>query len=85
MKKIINYLIFMPLLTLLNLNIQAQESASVPIRLAIAGATHGHIAFILGRKPKPDFKLVGIYEPDRELALRYAKKRQETQLELVKL
>lgn len=73
MKKIINYLIFMPLLTLLNLNIQAQESASVPIRLAIAGATHGHIAFILGRKPKPDFKLVGIYEPDRELALRYAK------------
>ena len=73
MKKIINYLIIMPLLTLLNLNIGAQEPAAVPIRLAIAGATHGHIAFILGRKPKPDFKLVGIYEPDRELAMRYAR------------
>ena len=54
-------------------NIQAQEPSERPIRLAIAGGTHGHIAFILGRKVNSDFKLVGLYEPNRELALRLAK------------
>jgi predicted dehydrogenase len=53
-------------------NTQAQEFSQTPIRFAIAGLTHGHSAFILGRKSTPDFKLVGIYEPNRELALRYA-------------
>ncbi|MDR3625350.1 MAG: Gfo/Idh/MocA family oxidoreductase [Ignavibacteriaceae bacterium] len=45
-----------------------------PIRLAIAGMTHGHIAFYFGRMIKSDFNLVGIYEPNREMALRYAKR-----------
>jgi predicted dehydrogenase len=53
-------------------NTRAQEFSQTPIRFAIAGLTHGHSAFILGRKSTPDFKLVGIYEPNRELALRYA-------------
>jgi predicted dehydrogenase len=51
----------------------SEVKAQTPIRLAIAGLTHGHSAFILGRKDKSDFKLVGIYEPDKGLALRYAK------------
>ncbi len=55
------------------LNIQAQETSKTPIRFAIAGMTHGHAAFILGRKDKSDFNLVGIYEPNSELAMRYAK------------
>ncbi len=45
-----------------------------PIRLAIAGMTHGHIAFILRRKDKGDFILSGVYEPNKELALSLAKK-----------
>jgi predicted dehydrogenase len=53
-------------------NTQVQEFSQMPIRFAIAGLTHGHSAFILGRKSTPDFKLAGIYEPNRELALRYA-------------
>ena len=54
---------------------QAQQStAQKPIRLAIAGMTHGHIAFILGRPDKGDFQLVGVYEPNTEMAQRYAKK-----------
>jgi len=53
---------------------QAQSAAQKPIRLAISGMTHGHIAFILGRKDKGDFQLVGVYEPNTELAQRLAKK-----------
>ena len=41
--------------------------AQQPIRLAIAGMTHGHIAFILRRPDKGDFEIVGIYETDTEL------------------
>ena len=68
------YYIIFPLLSFIALlNIQAQEPTKPPIRLAIAGVTHGHASFILGRKNKSDFKLVGIYEPNLELALRYAK------------
>lgn len=36
-------------------------------RLAVAGMSHGHIAFILGRSDIGDFELVGISEPDQEL------------------
>ena len=53
---------------------QAQSSQQKPIRLAIAGMTHGHIAFILGRKDKNDFQLVGVYEPNTKWALSLAKK-----------
>jgi predicted dehydrogenase len=73
MRNFKNYIIFLALFVFVLLNIQAQESSKMPIRLAIAGLTHGHSAFILGRKDKSDFKLVGIYEPNRDLALRYAK------------
>ena len=49
------------------------QSAQKPIRLAVAGMTHGHIAFILGRKDKGDFELVGFYEPNKELVLKLSK------------
>jgi len=38
-----------------------------PIRLAVAGMTHGHISFILGRADKGDFELVGLCETNKEL------------------
>ena len=43
------------------------------LRLAVAGATHGHVGWILGRKDKSDVSLVGVYEPDTELVQRYIK------------
>ncbi len=55
-------------------NLQAQTTTQKPIRLAIAGMTHGHIAFILARKEKKDYQLVGVYEPNTELANKLAKK-----------
>lgn len=35
-----------------------------PVRLAVAGITHGHNSWILGRKNDDAVTLVGIYEPD---------------------
>lgn len=51
----------------------ARPSITAPVRIAVAGITHGHVSWILSRN-KPDIVLAGIYEPDNELALRYAKK-----------
>jgi predicted dehydrogenase len=65
--------IILVLIISLIIDIQAQEPPVRPIRLAIAGLSHDHIAFILRRENKSDFDLVGIYEPDNEYALRLAK------------
>lgn len=47
--------------------------SQAPLRLAVAGITHGHVGWILGKKDRSDVKLVGIYESDRELTQRYIK------------
>jgi predicted dehydrogenase len=73
MKKFKNAIIILILIVLGLITLQAQKPPQTPIKLAIAGLTHGHSAFILGRKDKSDFNLVGIYEPNREMAIRYAK------------
>ena len=41
--------------------------AQKPIRLAVAGMSHGHISFILNRPDKKDFKVIGIWEPNEAL------------------
>jgi len=50
-------------------------SAQKPIRLAVAGMTHGHISFILGRPDKGDFELVGVFDTNSDhvdkLAVKY--------------
>ena len=73
MRNSIVRIIFLSFLLVTTLNVFALETSQKPIRLAIAGLTHGHSAFILGRKAKNDFVIVGIYEPNREMVLRYAK------------
>jgi predicted dehydrogenase len=40
----------------------------------VAGITHGHVPLILDRKGKTDVEVVGVYEPNTELAQRYAKR-----------
>lgn len=47
--------------------------AQEPLRLAIAGLSHGHVAWVFNRKDKKDVELVGIYEPNTELADKVAK------------
>ncbi|NJK87149.1 MAG: Gfo/Idh/MocA family oxidoreductase [Bacteroidales bacterium] len=53
-------------------NAKTQTTVTTPIRLAVAGISHGHSAFILNRHDKTDFIIVGIYEPNQDLALKEA-------------
>lgn len=45
-----------------------------PVRVAVAGISHGHSVWILGRKPQKDITLVGVFEADKLLSQQYAKK-----------
>ncbi|MCC5938400.1 MAG: Gfo/Idh/MocA family oxidoreductase [Lunatimonas sp.] len=46
----------------------AQERQKV--KLAVVGLTHSHVHWILGRQDKGDVEIVGIVEPNRDLATR---------------
>src|SRR5688500_16018926 len=56
------------LLTASGLQSDAQSVGKGPLRVAVAGTSHGHVPWILNRKDKSDVILVGVYEPDKELA-----------------
>ncbi|MEF8845448.1 MAG: Gfo/Idh/MocA family oxidoreductase [Bacteroidales bacterium] len=43
-----------------------------PIRLAVAGMSHGHISFILDRPDNGNFKLVGVYDSSRTVTQKRA-------------
>lgn len=58
-----------------SLAIAQTETPSIkPLRVAVVGLTHDHVHWILGREKKGDIELVGITEPNRELAERYSKR-----------
>ncbi len=56
---------FLVVIALSGYHIEAQ-TVRKPIRLAVAGMTHGHISFILGRAYKGDFELVGVFDNNQE-------------------
>lgn len=43
-----------------------------PVRLGIAGLSHSHVQPLLRNMKSPWFEIVGMYEPDSEMANRYA-------------
>jgi predicted dehydrogenase len=47
-----------------------------PVRLAIAGLSHGHVVWLLRNWQRNDLDIVGFWEPDRALAQRYAEQYQ---------
>ena len=49
-----------------------QAFAQAPVRIAIAGLSHGHVDWIFNRTDKKDILLTGIYEPNKALAEKYA-------------
>lgn len=49
------------------------SSVQTPLRIGVAGLTHTHVHWILGREQRGDIEIVGIAEPNRALAERYAK------------
>ena len=44
-----------------------------PFRIGVAGLTHTHVHWLLDRADDGDFEIVGIAEPNRELAERFLK------------
>jgi predicted dehydrogenase len=44
-----------------------------PLRIGIAGLTHTHVHWLFGSANRKEFEIVGIAEPNRELAERYLK------------
>jgi len=54
---------------LLSLNLPA-----VPLRIGVAGLTHSHVHWILGRPDRGDIQIVGIAEPNKDLAERFLKR-----------
>lgn len=45
----------------------------VPLRIGVVGLTHAHVHWILGRPKSKDIEIVGIAEPNRDLAERFAR------------
>ena len=64
--------IFIGLLLFLQPLVYAQEFAkkNKPLRVGIAGLTHGHVHWILGAASRGEVEVVGIAEPNRDLAER---------------
>jgi len=72
-----NYSIKLIILLALSVNagaVTGQTVAEKPLRIAVAGLAHGHNAFILGRKPKGDVVLTGVFEKDAAIAEKNAKR-----------
>lgn len=65
-KRYILYILIIVQTVILN-SIKAQEK---PVRMAVAGMTHGHVGWILNREELGDIELVGLAEPIEDLAKR---------------
>ena len=54
-------------------NLTAQSKTTKPLRVGVVGLVHSHVHGILNRADKGDIEIVGIVEPNRELAERFSK------------
>lgn len=54
-------------------NSQAQQK-NKPLRVGVAGLVHGHVGWVFNSHQKGDIEIVGIAEPNQELAQQYAKR-----------
>lgn len=64
-------LVLIILMTLSSATTLAQSNPD-PVRIGVVGLTHTHVHWILGREKRPDIEIVGIVEPNRDLAQRYS-------------
>jgi len=57
------------------LGVRAQEPSRAPLRLAIAGLVHGHVSgFLRAAQARQDVEIVGVFDPDAGLRLKYAER-----------
>lgn len=62
--------IILTLVGMFTMHAYAKENKA--LRVGIVGLTHSHVHWILGRENKNDIEVVGIVEPNQELAKRFA-------------
>ncbi len=53
---------------------EAAAEEGGPVRVVVAGLTHTHVHWILGRADRGDIEIVGIAEANRDLARRYTER-----------
>ncbi|HBH23259.1 MAG TPA: oxidoreductase [Cytophagales bacterium] len=64
----IRILLILFTLTMLTNTINAQTK---PLKVGVAGLTHGHVHWILGREDRGDIEIVGISEPNKALVEKF--------------
>ncbi|MDQ3289934.1 MAG: Gfo/Idh/MocA family oxidoreductase [Bacteroidota bacterium] len=57
-----------------NISASGQVKPAKPLRVGVAGLVHGHVGWVFESNKRGDIEIVGIAEPDAELAERYIKK-----------
>jgi predicted dehydrogenase len=50
----------------------SQNQDQTPLRIGVVGLVHTHVHWILGREDQGDVQIVGIVEPNRDLAKKYS-------------
>ncbi len=65
-------MLFVIILSFLITNSYGQEHKK-PLTIGVIGLTHTHVHWIFGSEPRGEIKIVGIVEPNKELAEQYAK------------
>jgi len=68
----INRILFLLIAVLFASTAGLSQNKKEPLKIGIIGLTHTHVHWILGRPDKGDIKIVGIVEPNRDLAKRYS-------------
>lgn len=63
------FIITLNIIVLMSMNVIAQKE---PVKIGIVGLTHTHVHWILGREERGDIQIVGIVEPNQDLAERYS-------------
>ncbi|AYN67965.1 gfo/Idh/MocA family oxidoreductase [Euzebyella marina] len=53
--------------------VASQEKKDAPLRVGVVGLVHGHVGWILSNEKKSNIEIVGIVEPNKELARRLTK------------
>ncbi len=65
------YIFLFLTIIVLNTSLFGQNSTE-PLRVGVIGLTHTHVHWIFGSESRGDIQIVGIVEPNKELAQRYA-------------
>ncbi|MCE7997033.1 MAG: Gfo/Idh/MocA family oxidoreductase [Roseivirga sp.] len=67
-----SYFLVLIILMSFSSSLALAQSSPKPVRIGVVGLTHTHVHWILGREKRPDIEIVGIVEPNRDLAQRYS-------------